>query len=143
MKHIYVLFFLIIALLATNSANAQSNSDDTTHHGVVLHADARIAMLVKKHTDVKLGVIRSGRGFRVQIYSGSDRAVATQRKIDFVRRFPSVRSYMSYNAPSYRVKVGNFRSRGDAQEFYNQVSRLYNPCMIVPDIIDINTLHND
>jgi hypothetical protein len=134
---------LLILLLAPALLRAQTA--DTA--GVVLHADPRLAVLfVKKHETGYRGLrgsIRSVKGFRVQIYNGNDRNVANQRKIDFIRRFPEVRSYISYIAPTFRVKVGDFRTRAEAYKFYQQVSSLYTPCMIVPDIVEINTLRDD
>lgn len=146
------LFYILITLLLTFTSlvNAQikvteedpSNAKPTAH-GVIVHADPRLAILVKKYRNVQLGVIRSGRGYRVQIYSGNERAKALERKVDFMRRFPGVKTYLTYAQPQYRVKVGDFRSRGEAQKMYEQVNTLYNPCMIVPDIIVINTLKDD
>ena len=60
-----------------------------------------------------------------------------------MRRFPGVRTYMTYVQPQFRVKVGDYRTREDALEMYRQASQLYNPSMIVPDIIVINTLRDD
>ena len=68
---------------------------------------------------------------------------AQQRKIDFLRRFPNTRSYMSYIAPTYRVKVGDFKTRAEAMRFYSTLSAIYTPCMVVPDIVEINTLRDD
>lgn len=111
--------------------------------GVVIHGDERLAVLDKKNKNIQMGVIRSGRGFRVQIYNGNDRNKATQTKVDFMKRFPGVRTYLTYVQPQFRVKVGDFRTREEAQKMYQQASTLYNPCMIVPDIIVINTLKDD
>jgi hypothetical protein len=79
----------------------------------------------------------------VQIYNGASRAEAQARKVDFIRRFPNVRSYMSYIAPSYRVKVGDFKTRADAYKLYQQINSLYTPCMVVPDIVEINTMRDE
>ena len=137
-------YYLLLFILILPGVLAAQRYDSS---GVVLHADPRIAVLfVKKHVTGYKGIrgsIRSARGFRVQIYSGNDRNVATQRKIDFIRRFPNMRSYISYISPTFRVKVGDFKSRADAYRFYQQVSGLYTPCMVVPDIVEINTLRND
>jgi hypothetical protein len=76
----------------------------------------------------------------VQIYNGNDRNKAMQVKVDFMRRFPSIRTYMTYIQPQYRVKAGDFKTRGEAHKLYQQLSTLYSPVMIVPDIIVINTL---
>ena len=141
-------YILVILLLASVSAMAQIEVTENIDakeiaNGVVIHADPRLAILEKKHRNVQLGVIRSGRGYRVQIYNGNDRTRATQTKIDFMRRFPGIRTYMTYVQPQFRVKVGDFRTRADAHKLYEQVSGLYNPSMIVPDIIVINTLRDD
>lgn len=122
--------------------NIQDNKKEEAT-GVILHADPRLAIVLKKHKNAHLGIIRSGHGYRVQIYNGNDRVKANQVKVDFIRRFPGVRTYLTYVQPQFRVKVGDFRSRGDAQDMYEKVSTLYNPCMIVPDIIVINTMKDD
>jgi hypothetical protein len=134
-----------ILLLACTTGRAQGYDQDevAANTGIVFHTDPRLAVLIKKHKNVQLGVIRSGRGYRVQIYNGADRSKATSVKLDFMRRFPGVRTYLTYISPAYRIKVGDFRSRGDAERMYQQVNSIYNPCMIVPDIIVINTLKDD
>jgi hypothetical protein len=145
----HYIFTLLLAFVSTNTFaqivvndNAQgSKKEETT--GVIIHADPRLAVVLKKHRNSQLGFIRSGQGYRVQIYNGNDRVKANQIKVDFIRRFPGVRTYLTYVQPQFRVKVGDFRSRGDAQDMYEKVSTLYNPCMIVPDIIVINTMKDD
>lgn len=120
--------------------DTMKNSWDTN---INVHQDPRLDILVAKHTDIQKGLIRSGRGYRVQIYYGNDRAQAIQRKIDFMRRFPQVKAYMSYIQPQYRVKVGDFPTRAEAAELYRQTIALYGACMIVPDRITVNTLKDD
>ena len=151
MKYKYLLLILFAVVTAFQSqAQKQVVVYDSakTKTGMVLHADPRLAMIMPRHEvsvipGRRAGSIHSGRGFRVQIYCGSDRTVATQRKIDFLRRFPGTRTYLTYIAPTFRVKVGDYRDRKAAQVMYQQVSRLYNPCMIVNDIIVINTFRDN
>lgn len=131
----YILVAILVLVLNTE-LRAQAR-------GVIVHADPRLDILAKKYRNVQLGVIRSGQGFRVQIYTGNDRAKAMEIKLDFMRRFPNIRTYLTYVQPQFRVKVGDFRTRQDAHVMYEQVSPLYNPSMIVPDIIVINTLKDD
>jgi hypothetical protein len=147
MRYLFTLLLFCCALPAL--AQRYTYNPDTL--GVRLMADPRLDILLKKTeggvrrqatSNAPSGVIRSGRGFRIQIYNGNDRVAATRTKIDFIRRFPGTRSYMNYLAPTFRVRVGDFRSRADAQRFYSQVSAYFSPCMIVPDIIEINTLRD-
>ena len=147
-RNIFTLCLLFVTGICTAQVKvAYDNSDNTNVSsapaGVVLHTDPRLAVLFKKHKDVQMGVIRSGRGYRVQIYNGNDRNKATSIKVDFMRRFPGVRTYLTYVSPYFRVKVGDYGSHSEAERMYQQVSGIYNPCMIVPDIVLINTLKND
>lgn len=143
MRCLYLLLLLCISLpSAAQVADSGRN--------VVLHADPRLAILLAKRPESSFkgfkgirGSIHSQRGFRVQIYNGSNRGEAQQRKIDFIRRFPNTRSYMTYIAPTYRVKVGDFKTRADAMRFYSTLSTIYSPCMVVPDIVEINTLRDE
>lgn len=141
-----ILFILsAFALPAKAQIHVNENAGTTiaSTTGVVMHSDPRLAILLKKYRNVQLGVIRSGRGYRVQIYNGNDRVKANQIRVDFMRRYPNVRTYLTYVQPQFRVKVGDFASRGEAYKFYVEVSNIYDPCMIVPDIVVINTLKDD
>jgi len=143
----YILLMLL--LLTGKMVGAQivvsENIDDNKAgvHGVVVHADPRLDVILKKNKSMLTGGIRSGQGYRVQIYNGNDRNKATEIKVDFMRRFPGIRTYMTYVQPQFRVKVGDYRTRAEAEKVYEQVSTLYNACMIVPDIIVVNTLKDD
>lgn len=146
----YVLNFLLtgILLFCSFRTQAQTETEDTT--GVILFSDPRLDVVMASlkpggpaAAGGKSGVIRSGRGFRVQIYNGNNRHKANEIKVNFMRRFPAIPAYISYIQPQFRVKVGNFRSRQEAMNFLDQLGNLYNPVMIVPDIIIINTFKND
>jgi hypothetical protein len=152
MKYIFFLLLSIYALGSAQIVFAQQETDDSdTSSGVLVHADPRLDMLIasnvksKKASTASAGksakVIRSGRGFRVQIYNGNDKNIAISKKIDFIRRFPGIKTYMTYIQPQFRVKVGDFQTRREAQEFMAQIGSLYSPVMVVPDIIVINTFN--
>jgi hypothetical protein len=133
MSRLYYILFSLLLIAAAHTTWAQEA-------GVVVHTDPRLAIVIKKNRPVQAtGYIHSGHGYRVQIYSGSDRQKATEIKIDFMRRFPGVATYMTFVSPHFRVKVGDYTSRGEAAKMYRQATTLYNPCMIVPDFIVINT----
>ncbi len=87
----------------------------------------------------KARAIYSGKGFRVQIYNGPDRDKAIAVKTEFMRMYPGVRTYLTYMSPSFRVKVGDYRNRSDAVGMFKEANSVYNPSMIVPDIITIST----
>jgi hypothetical protein len=136
-------FWAAILLLGVAEGRAQQyvllTTGDTS--GVVLYGDPRLEVLARKRPSTP--AIRAGNGYRVQIYAGNDRAEATRIKTDFMRRFPGIRTYMTYVQPQFRVKVGDYRSREEAVKMYQQVNKVYAPCMIVPDIVEINPYRDD
>ena len=90
-----------------------------------------------QHHDVRS--IYTGKGYRVQIYNGPDRARALSVKNEFMRRFPGVHTYIIYNSPAFRVKVGDFRNRSDAEGMLREANSMFSPSMIVPDVVTIST----
>jgi hypothetical protein len=147
-------FFIIAVLLTPLFCRAQEQEktvmEEDTTSGVFIHADPRLAILMtpelvvanhKNNGAYGSGVIRSAKGFRVQIYNGNDKNAAIRRKIDFMRKYPSVKTYMTYTQPIFRIKVGNFLTRKEAQEFMYQLQGVYTPLMVVPDYIVVNTFH--
>jgi SPOR domain len=85
-------------------------------------------------------VVYVGKGFRVQIYYGSDRNEATKIRNEFIRQHPSVKTYLTYTSPTFRVRIGDFRDRGTAQEMLKEANKINKPSMIVPDDISVTAL---
>lgn len=60
-----------------------------------------------------------GTGYRIQAYSDNNmrsaREGAQQRARAIAMKFPQYRSYISYNAPSWRLRIGDFKNQDDAQ----------------------------
>ena len=153
MRYAYIVFlFFICATLpvfaqktgnikvAYDTARTSTASDELD---VVLHADPRLDAISKKHKEMGSGSAGySGPGYRVQIYSGNDRNKAEKIRTEFMHSFPSVRTYLFYVQPQFRVKVGDFRTRGDAQKMYDQAHGICSPCMIVPDYVSILATNN-
>lgn len=65
-------------------------------------------------------------GFRVQIYTGTSRDGAYAAQSRFRRIHPEINTYVSYTQPNYRVKVGDFRSRSEAQAMMRALTKDFN-----------------
>ena len=59
-------------------------------------------------------------GFRVQIFSGLDRALVYSEQVKFKTRYPGISSYISYTQPNYKLRVGDFRTRLEAEKLMNE-----------------------
>ena len=77
-------------------------------------------------------------GFRIQIaaYSGvNSKSQAEAAKNSFNNLFPYTKSYLIYNEPYFKVRVGNYRSRLQAHKDLETIRLTYPSAYIVPDKI--------
>ena len=97
--------------------------------------DERIAKLnaKKKESPTKMD------GYRVQIYFG-DRNSAQEKRGTFIRNNPEIGAYISYLAPNFRLRVGDFRSRLESEKFKNEISKSFPGSYIVKDKIELPPL---
>lgn len=54
-------------------------------------------------------------GFKIQVYSGQSRAEAESKQAQVRAEFKKHQAEVSYNSPSWRLRVGNFITRADAE----------------------------
>jgi cell division protein FtsN len=85
----------------------------------------------------KKGMKTTARGFRVQIYSGADRNQAYAEQARFKRTFPDLETYISYEEPNYRVKVGDFTSRSEAQEIMRALKKNFTSVFLFSETINV------
>ena len=79
-------------------------------------------------------------GYRVQVFSTTDFAAAKSRQTDAQLLFPGNRVYLVYEPPTYKIRVGDFLARFDAEQFQRQASeRGFPSAWVVPEKIFKNT----
>ncbi len=91
----------------------------------------------KPGVPLKTGKKVTARGYRVQIYSGSNRNDAYDAQARFKQVYKDLNTYVGYEQPNYRVKVGDFRSRSQAQALANQLKRDFNAVFIFNETINV------
>jgi hypothetical protein len=101
----------------------------------IIVQDARINTLVEKH--VAFNENRNSiKGFRIQIFfdSGNNsKSKATTIMNEFTAKHPKTEAYLMFLEPNYKVRVGDFRSRMDAQRFLYKIAEEYPDAFIVKD----------
>ena len=75
-------------------------------------------------------------GYRVQIFLG-DRGLAEQQKRTFLQRHPDIPAYLSWLAPNFRLRVGDLRTRLDAERLLSELRDQFPGSYIVPDEIEM------
>ncbi len=81
--------------------------------------------------------IRYIQGYRIQLYVGNSRKEADEAKSFMYSRFPELNAYMTFAQPTFRLKVGDFMNKMDAERYHSQMKEMYSASMIIPDRIDI------
>lgn len=89
----------------------------------------------KPPVDKETATRTTAMGFRVQIYSGSDRSEAYAEQARFKGLYKDIDTYLSYDEPNYRVKVGDFRSRGEAQDLMQGLRKQFNNVFVFTEEI--------
>jgi len=140
MIHRFVIAIMLIitgfiANAQTNDLFFQLNEQKDGYGKISLLQDTKLYQMVDVYADANS---REGmNGYRVQIFSGSGQnARATMLSISqqFLRNYPDFdnsRIYTEYKAPYFKMCVGDFRSKGEANAFYHKIKSLYPDSYVV------------
>jgi len=108
----------------------------TTFSDSPLHVNKRLDAILDTIA-MRNKSVKFTNGFRIQIYVGNDRKSADDAKIYTYQKYPELYPYLSYQQPIYKVKIGDFLSRMDAEKYYSDLKDLYPSAMILPDRVEI------
>lgn len=140
-------YSLIFGLLfCTLNSFGQTIETDTVG-SMIVYKDARIDMLSKQqlanarqtanHTSGLAKVGGIVRGYRVQVLNTNNRVLANKTKADLYSRFPSQKVYIVYRSPFFKVRIGNFLKRDEAESLMHALSsRFSSGIYVVPDLIE-------
>jgi hypothetical protein len=130
---------LLIAIIGSFSLGAFAQADSTS--SIVIHKDPRIDLLVKKQAQINEETTRdarrSGPGYRIQVISTSDRSAAISAKTKVYQLYPELKPYLLYQSPYFRVRVGNFTDRSEAEDYFKALSKQFTNVSIVRDTVEI------
>ena len=79
-------------------------------------------------------------GFRVQIFMelGNDALRhADSVKNVFSEKYPDIPIYLIFGQPYYRLRIGDFRTRLEAENMYQQVKKKYKNAFVTADRIEL------
>ena len=68
-------------------------------------------------------------GFRTQVFSGNNQRTskgeAFKKEKEVKKNFPDLPTYVSYNAPFWKLRVGDFRSHEEAYNTMRQLKKVF------------------
>ncbi len=132
MKQIFLFLFLFSFCNLTFS-------QETKEGKVEIIQDEKIEKLLLKHLSINTEN-ETIEGFRIQIHFGGEREKAKSVKTKFLQQFPDITAYEVYQQPNFKVRVGDFRTRLEAQKFMDELSASFPSAFIVADDIHLPKL---
>ncbi len=121
-------------IIENDSLNSETNGK------VEVQADTRVQKLLRKYIKYS-GAKNKMDGYRVQIYMSSSKGKAREEAINinrtFRRKYPEIPSYIKYEAPIFKVKVGDFRTKSEALKFMNELPEKYTGAYIIREEIEL------
>jgi hypothetical protein len=101
------------------------------------HVNDRVAVLMDTVASVNKN-IKYAQGYRILAYNGSERQTVMSLRKTIISRVPEVKDYLTYHQPNFKLKIGDFFNRVEAQQVLNKLSDLIPDAQIVQDQININ-----
>lgn len=135
-------FFRIIAISIFCLASIQS-VDAQDEGSIVIVQDPAIDTILQKHLEMNETLLLNTDnyaidGYRIQIFEESGNKSSTQARevmAEFSTKYPDIPVYLSWQAPNFKVRVGDFYSRMEAEGFLNKIKRSYPIAWVIRDKI--------
>ncbi|TAJ14239.1 SPOR domain-containing protein [Marinilabiliaceae bacterium JC017] len=142
MRRIFVLMLWCCSLLVTAQKVSSSVNpvDEVQKHEedegkIIIHQEEGIADLVETHIEMNKRAAGID-GYRIQLYSGAGpraKKEALEVKSKFLSTFPEEDVEIRYNAPFWRVRVGNYRHKHETLPLMTQLKKYFPNCYAVKD----------
>jgi hypothetical protein len=124
--------------LAQQNSNQKQDSKPPKNEGKVeVYQDSRVDSIVKMH--VRYNSTQSTfEGYRIQIFfdAGNNSLSGAQAaQANYQMLYPGDTAYISFVEPYYKVRIGDFRTRLEAESYLHQIIRDFPNAFIIKDKI--------
>lgn len=123
-----ICFLLFTFCLLLNKVNAQVDSIKKIIDTIIVNKDPRLDILTQKQAIVnkRSQMMTSNglyKGYRLQLLSTNNRNQAFKLKYDLLTNYPDHKAYVTYQAPYFKVRLGNFLKKEEAEKMRKQISK--------------------
>lgn len=128
---------LLMCFLLMGEVSAQQTIESVIDTGLSVKRDVRLDTLVMRH--IRVNEMKDGfDGYRLQLYSGSGtsaRQEANTMRAEFLAKYPDIPAYVVYQAPNFKVRVGDFRTELEAIWLQRELEYKFPGGFVVKDLI--------
>jgi len=150
-RHVKIFSGLLFVLFSAVSLPAQNLNDDSRSYqenvdaGIVKPVsdeelpelfDAKVQIAVARQDSVDQEV----NGFRVQIYKTETMNDSKEKQVLYAEMFGENSVKLVFEEPFYKIRVGNFRTRNEAETFQDELLRNgFRSTIVVPDKVIVRS----
>ncbi len=81
--------------------------------------------------------ITGSQGYRISVYTGNSRDIAMTGRDKIYKLYPELRVYLTYKLPTFKLKIGDYFNKFDAQRAYEKIKAEFPEAVIVQDEINV------
>jgi hypothetical protein len=123
--------FFLICFVALQFGVTAQNKEGKVRIETSAHVDE---MLAQKKDHNKS--IETYQGYKIQIYYGSEKE-CYEVKDEFSSLFPDIRTSIIFSTPQWKLQVGNYRTRLDADRDIVNIKKEYPSAIVLATEIEI------
>lgn len=128
--------------LKPNKEEVKESTENLSASTLIIEDDnTKVDAVFNKIVERNKNYINS-QGFRIQIFSGISKSDFENAKSFLLRNYPELEIYESYSQPTYRIKVGDFIHRTDANKYIGQLKQRFGTPRIINDKINVKKALN-
>lgn len=114
-------YFLVLFILTMITIDAKAQ--------IEINQDERFEQLLKQKNKSNSSLISSDR-YKIQVFSG-DNENSRKTLNEVKKKFTDLESTIVFQTPNYKVWVGNFKNKIDAERVLIEVRSIYNNAFII------------
>lgn len=128
----FLIFISIITFISINTFAQKAK--------LTVNNDAYLDTAIQKNID-KNKIANVIDGYRIQLFSGSERNNANALKTKFLKLYPETPAYLIYQQPYFKLRVGDYRTKIEAQQIFYKLQDDFGQVIIIPDKINLPKLN--
>lgn len=76
-------------------------------------------------------------GYRILIFVGNSKEEFENSRVYILQNFPNAELYVTYSQPTYRLKMGDFANKLDAERYVSLIKSRFPNCKIIPESVSL------
>jgi hypothetical protein len=80
------------------------------------------------------------KGYRVQAFFDNDGTLVKQKRAEYIAQYNEHPTYIDYQKPNFRLRIGDFRTKLQAEQCREKIKTLFPDAIIVEDDIELPKL---